>query len=140
MRQLSSIVLLAVTSGVSAAEYRAPTSAIDSGGDFRLSLGETLPGVHVHDRTLGTPRRGEDGKANNAILTFHGTTGSGANSLRPEFAGELIGKNQRLDAGRNYLNLPADIGPGARASPAPAFAPASAGTVTEAGSRPFAGW
>jgi homoserine O-acetyltransferase len=117
MRLLSCIVLLAVTSGLSAAEYLAPTSAVHVGGDVRFSFGETVPGVRVHYRTLGTPRRGEDGRAINAILTLHGTTGSGANFLRPEFAGELFGKNQRLDAERYYLILPTAIGHGGSSKP-----------------------
>ena len=48
---------------------------------------------------------------------LHGTTGSGANFLRPEFAGELFGKGQPLDATRYYLILPDGIGHGGSSKP-----------------------
>ena len=79
--------------------------------------GETLPELRIHYRTLGTPSRGEDGKVNNAVLILHGTTGSGANFLRPEFAGELFGEGQPLDATRYYLILPDGIGHGGSSKP-----------------------
>ena len=85
--------------------------------DFRFASGETLPELRIHYRTLGTPRRGEDGKVDNAVLILHGTTGSGANFLRPEFAGELFGKGQPLDATRYYLILPDGIGHGGSSKP-----------------------
>jgi homoserine O-acetyltransferase len=53
----------------------------------------------------------------NAVLVLHGTTGSGANFLRPEFAGELFGKGQPLDATRYFLILPDGIGHGGSSKP-----------------------
>lgn len=53
----------------------------------------------------------------NAVLILHGTTGHGSNFLRPEFAGELFGKGQLLDAERYYLVLPDGIGHGKSSKP-----------------------
>jgi len=53
----------------------------------------------------------------NAVLILHGTTGHGRNFLRPEFAGQLFGKGQLLDAARYYLILPDGIGHGKSSKP-----------------------
>jgi len=110
-------LLLVVPLPLHAAEYPEPISADHVIRDFRFPSGETLPELRVHYRTLGSPRRGEDGKVINAVLILHGTTGSGANFLRPEFAGELFGKDQPLDATRYLLILPDGIGHGGSSKP-----------------------
>jgi len=117
MRKLVLLLLLIVSSSAVAAGYPEPTSADHVLRDFRFASGETLPELRIHYRTLGTPRRGDDGKVNNAVLILHGTTGNGANFLRPEFAGELFGKGQPLDAGRYFLILPDGIGHGGSSKP-----------------------
>ena len=48
---------------------------------------------------------------------MHGTTGSGAQFIRPEFAGELFGKDQPLDATRFFIVLPDGIGHGKSSKP-----------------------
>ena len=85
--------------------------------DFRFASGEVLPELRIHYRTLGSARRDGHGVVCNAVLILHGTTGSGANFLRPEFAGELFGRGQPLDATRYYLILPDGIGHGASSKP-----------------------
>ncbi len=57
------------------------------------------------------------GVVRNAVLILHGTTGSGASFLRPEFAGELFGKDQPLDAARTFIILPDGIGHGGSSKP-----------------------
>src|SRR5947209_7450880 len=84
---------------------------------FRFASGESLPELRLHYRTLGEPRRDDHGVVRNAVLILHGTTGSGANFLRPEFAGELFGRGQPLDASRDYLILPDGIGHGGSSKP-----------------------
>ncbi len=116
MRKLVVLLSLAAWSS-SAAGYPEPTRADHVLRDFRFASGETLPELRIHYRTLGTPRRGEDGKVVNAVLILHGTTGSGANFLRPEFAGELFNEGQPLDSGRYFLILPDGIGPGGSSKP-----------------------
>jgi homoserine O-acetyltransferase/O-succinyltransferase len=117
MRKLVLLSLLIVSSTSVAAGYPEPTSADHVLRDFRFASGETLPELRIHYRTLGTPRRGDDGKVSNAVLILHGTTGSGASFLRPEFAGELFGERQPLDAGRYFLILPDGIGHGGSSKP-----------------------
>lgn len=85
--------------------------------NFRFRSGEVLPELRVHYRTLGAPRRDEKGVIRNAVLILHGTTGSGAQFMRPEFAGELFGKGQLLDAEKYFLILPDGIGHGKSGKP-----------------------
>ncbi|HSL24153.1 MAG TPA: alpha/beta fold hydrolase [Vicinamibacterales bacterium] len=85
--------------------------------DFRFASGETLPELRLHYRTLGRPERDANGIVRNAVLIMHGTTGSGAQFIRREFAGELFGPGQLLDAARFYIILPDGIGHGQSSRP-----------------------
>jgi homoserine O-acetyltransferase len=85
--------------------------------DFRFASGETLPELRLHYRTLGSPIRDKAGVVRNAVLIMHGTTGSGAQFMRREFAGELFGPGQPLDASRYYIVLPDAIGHGKSSRP-----------------------
>lgn len=85
--------------------------------DFTFASGERLPALRVHYRTLGTPHRGADGQIDNAVLVLHGTGGSGAQFLQPQFADELFGPGQPLDLARFYLVLPDGIGHGNSSKP-----------------------
>ena len=85
--------------------------------DFRFRSGETLPALRLHYRTLGEPRRDANGRVTNAVLIVHGTTGSGAQFLRPSFAGELFEPGGLLDANRYYIVLPDAIGHGDSSKP-----------------------
>src|SRR5262249_45761564 len=73
--------------------------------------------LKVHYRTLGRPRRDQEGQVVNAVLIMHGTTGSSVQFVVDRFAGELFGDGQPLDAGRYYLILPAAIGHGQSSKP-----------------------
>jgi homoserine O-acetyltransferase/O-succinyltransferase len=117
IRNIFLVFVIAASSQVRAADYPEPTSGDHVIRDFRFASGATLPEVRIHYRTLGAPRRGEDSVVRNAVLILHGTTGSGANFLRPEFAGELFGKGQLLDATKYFLILPDNIGHGASSRP-----------------------
>jgi homoserine O-acetyltransferase len=85
--------------------------------DFHFRTGETLPSLRIHYRTLGEPRRDRDGRIVNAVLILHGTGGTGAQFLRPQFAGELFGPGQPLDTARWFIILPDDIGHGGSSKP-----------------------
>src|SRR5437879_8432888 len=106
-----------IASVASAADYPAPTDGDFTIRDFKFQSGETLPELHLHYRTLGTPQKDVQGKTTNAVLIMHGTTGSGAQFIRPEFAGELFGKDQPLDATRFFILLPDGIGRGKSSKP-----------------------
>jgi homoserine O-acetyltransferase len=111
-----SLPLLAA-SLVSAADYPAPTESDFTIRDFKFASGETLPELRLHYRTLGKPEKDAQGKTTNAVLIMHGTTGSGAQFIRPEFAGELFGKDQPLDATKFFIVLPDGIGHGKSSKP-----------------------
>jgi len=100
-----------------AADYPAPTEGDYTIRDFKFISAETLPELRLHYRTLGKPQKDTDGKTTNAILIMHGTTGSGAQFIRPEFAGELFGKDQPLDATKHFIVLPDGIGHGKSSKP-----------------------
>jgi homoserine O-acetyltransferase/O-succinyltransferase len=102
---------------VFAADYPAPTEGDFTIRDFKFTSGETLPELRIHYRTLGKPEKDAQGKTTNAVLIMHGTTGSGAQFIRPEFAGELFGKDQPLDATKFFIVLPDGIGHGKSSKP-----------------------
>ena len=102
---------------VSAAHYPTPTEGDYTIRDFKFQSGETLPELRIHYRTLGKPEKDAQGKTTNAVLILHGTTGSGAQFIRPEFAGELFGKDQPLDTTKFFIVLPDGIGHGKSSKP-----------------------
>jgi homoserine O-acetyltransferase len=108
---------LLAASFASAADYPAPTEADYAIRDFKFASGETLPELRLHYRTLGKPEKDAQGKTTNAVLIMHGTTGSGAQFIRPEFAGELFGKDQPFDATKFFIVLPDGIGHGKSSKP-----------------------
>jgi homoserine O-acetyltransferase len=101
----------------SAADYPAPTEGDHTIRDFKFTSGETMPELRLHYRTLGKPEKDAQGKTTNVVLITHGTTGSGAQFIRPEFAGELFGKDQPLDATKFFIVLPDGIGHGKSSKP-----------------------
>jgi len=85
--------------------------------NFQFTSGEILPALRIHYRTLGHPRRDERGVVSNAALILHGTGSSGARFMDAEFAGELFGPGQPLDASRYFLIVPDAIGHGQSSKP-----------------------
>jgi len=84
---------------------------------FRFRSGETLPELRLHYRTLGEPRRDASGRVVNAVMILHGTGGSGAQFLRPQFADVLFKAGGLLDPAKYYIILPDGIGHGASSKP-----------------------
>lgn len=117
MRTAACLAILVASTATRAADYPAPSQGDHVLREFKFASGEVIPELRIHYRTLGTPRRDERGGVRNAVLILHGTTGSGAGFLRPEFAGELFGKGQPLDATSHYLILPDGIGHGNSSRP-----------------------
>lgn len=85
--------------------------------DFAFHTGERLPELKQHYRTLGTPARNAKGEIVNAIMVLHGTGGTGAQFLRPQFADALYGPGQPLDITRWFIILPDAIGHGGSSKP-----------------------
>ncbi|MDP3655812.1 MAG: alpha/beta fold hydrolase [Brevundimonas sp.] len=100
-----------------AAAQPAPVEGDYTAPDFALSSGQSLPELRMHFRTLGQPRRGADGRIDNAVLLLHGTGGTGAQFLSPQFAGELFGPGQPLDTARYYIVMPDNLGHGGSSRP-----------------------
>src|ERR1043166_6948346 len=87
----------------SAADYPAPTESDFTIRDFKFASGETLPELRLHYRTLGKPTRDAQGRVTNGVLVLHGTGGSGAQFLSPQFASELYGSGQPLDINKYFV-------------------------------------
>src|SRR3989440_9027218 len=102
-------LLIVAAAEVRAAEYPAPTEGDYVIRDFKFTSGETLPELKIHYRTIGKAVKDEKGTVLNAVLITHRTTGSGAQFIRPEFAGERFGAGQPLDAAKFFIVLPDGI-------------------------------
>jgi homoserine O-acetyltransferase len=111
------VCLLAFAMVTHAADYPAPVEADHVLRDFKFSNGAVLPELRLHYRTLGTPKKDSKGIVRNAIWIGHGTGGSGAQFIRAEFAGELFGAGQPLDATKYFIVLPDGIGHGKSSKP-----------------------
>ena len=93
-----------------AADYPQPKEGDWVVRDFRFHTGEVFPEVKLHYTTIGAP-------SGEPVLILHGTAGSGANMLTNDFAGELFGPGQPLDASRYYIILPDALGTGKSTRP-----------------------
>src|SRR5215207_1252868 len=102
---LLAFTLLCSMSAAQAADYPAPVEGEFVLRDFGFSKGQSLPALKIHYRTLGSPKKDAKGVVRNAVLIGHGTGGSGAQFIRPEFAGELFGAGQPLDATQFFIVL-----------------------------------
>jgi homoserine O-acetyltransferase/O-succinyltransferase len=117
-RQLASLLVLACAVLVHA---QSQTTLQPKEGDFVLHdfhfrSGETLPELHLHYATLGTPVRDSRGMVQNAVMILHGTTRSGKVFLNPAYM-TLYGSGQPLDLNRWYVILPDSIGHGKSSKP-----------------------
>jgi homoserine O-acetyltransferase len=103
-------VFSVIALSVEAADYPAPKEGEWIAQNFRFHTGDVMPELRLHYRTVGEPT-GEP------VLILHGTAGSGASFLSPEFAGELFGVGQPLDASKYFIILPDGIGAGKSSKP-----------------------
>ena len=78
--------------------------------DFRFQSGEVLPEVKLHYVTIGAP-------TGQPVLVLHGSSGSSGTMMGKNFAGELFGPGQPLDASKYFLILPDSIGAGRSSKP-----------------------
>ena len=93
-----------------AAAYPAPVEGDWTVRDFRFHTGNILPELRLHYTTVGA-------STGQPVLILHGTNGNGSGFLRPDFAGELFGPGQPLDAATHYIILPDAIGAGKSSKP-----------------------
>ena len=109
-RGAASIVLVCVALSAQAAEYPEPKEGQWIARDFRFHTGEVVAELRIAYRTVGAP-------AGEPVLILHGTAGSGAGMLSPNFAGELFGPGQPLDASKYFIILADAIGAGKSSKP-----------------------
>ena len=110
--------IAAIAALIASAATAAPTvtEADFVSKDVRFSDGKTLPQVKQHYRTLGTPIRNAKGEIINAVMLGHGTGGTGAQFLVPQFA-RLLEPGGTLDAAKYFIILPDAIGHGGSSKP-----------------------
>ncbi len=106
----TAVVLSVSPFSASAADYPAPKEGDWIARDFRFHSGEVMPELRLHYTTIGE-------KTGQPVLILHGTAGSGTGMLTPEFAGELFGPGQALDASKYFIILPDSIGAGKSSRP-----------------------
>src|SRR6266567_9217452 len=106
------LLVFALRPAATAADSPAPTDKDFEIPNFQFKSGDTFPSLRINYRTFGKPKADTAGNVTNAVLILHGTTGNGSNFVRPEFAGELFGPGEPLDASTYYIVLPDGIGHG----------------------------
>jgi homoserine O-acetyltransferase len=104
------IILAAISAPATAADYPVPKQGEWIARDFKFHTGEAMPELRLAYTTVGEPT-GEP------VLVLHGTTGSANSMLTPNFAGELFGAGQPLDATKYYIIIPDSIGHGKSSKP-----------------------
>jgi homoserine O-acetyltransferase/O-succinyltransferase len=93
-----------------AAEYPAPKQGDWIAKDFKFHTGETMPELRLHYTTVGEP-------TGQPVLVLHGSGGDAARMLTAEFAGQLFGPGQPLDASKYYIIIPDGVGHGKSSKP-----------------------
>ncbi|MCS3468039.1 homoserine O-acetyltransferase [Pseudomonas sp. JUb42] len=108
----ASVLLLAgaALAPVSAASLPAATEGEWTAPSFTFHNGEKLDNLRLSYVTVGDPK-------NPAILYLHGTNRPASDMLGKDFAGELFGPGQPLDASRYYIIAPDGIGVGKSSKP-----------------------
>jgi len=107
---IQGLVLALAALSAAAADYPPPKEADWTAREFRFHTGETLRDVKLHYTTIGSPK-------NEPVLVLHGTGSSAASFLNPQFAGELFGPGQPLDAAKYFIILPDALGTGKSTKP-----------------------
>ena len=93
-----------------AADYPAPKQGAWIARDFKFHTGETMPELRLHYTTVGEP-------GGQPVLVLHGSGGDAARMLTADFAGQLFGPGQPLDASKYYIIIPDSLGHGKSSKP-----------------------
>src|SRR4051794_33398076 len=116
-----------------AADYPTPKQGHWIAKDFKFHSGETMPELRLHYTTIGEP----DGEP---VLVLHGSGGDAARMLTAEFAGQLFGPGQPLDASKYYIIIPDGVGHGKSSKPSDGLKTAFPNTITPTWSMPIIAW
>jgi homoserine O-acetyltransferase len=109
LRSLFGLMMLG-TAGSAVAQQPQPQHGDFVIKDFRFHTGEVLPELRLHYQTVGAP-------TGIPVLVLHGSSGSSQSMLGKNFAGELFGAGQPLDASKYFLIVPDSIGGGKSSKP-----------------------
>jgi homoserine O-acetyltransferase/O-succinyltransferase len=93
-----------------AADYPTPKQGDWIARDFKFHSGETMPELRLHYTTIGEP-------SGQPVLVLHGSGGDATRMLTAEFAGQLFGAGQPLDASKYYIIIPDSLGHGKSSKP-----------------------
>jgi homoserine O-acetyltransferase len=93
-----------------AADYQAPKQGDWIAKDFKFHTGATMPELRLHYTTVGEP-------TGQPVLVLHGSGGDASRMLTAEFAGQLFGPGQPLDASKYYIIIPDGLGHGQSSKP-----------------------
>ncbi len=93
-----------------AADYPAPKQGDWIAKNFKFHTGETLAELRLHYTTVGEP-------SGQPVLVLHGSGGDASRMLTADFAGQLFGAGQPLDASKYYIIIPDGIGHGKSLKP-----------------------
>jgi homoserine O-acetyltransferase len=104
------IALALVSFSAVGADYPAPKEADWIARDFKFHTGEVLPELRLHYSTIGAP-------SGQPVLVLHGSGSSAAGMLTADFAGQLFGLGQPLDATKYHIIIPDGIGHGKSSKP-----------------------
>src|SRR6202171_1811096 len=104
----AALIMTSVTA--MAADYPAPKQGDWIAKDFKFHTGATMPELRLHYTTLGEP-------TGQPVLVLHGSGGDATRMLTAEFAGQLFGSGQPLDASKYYIIIPDGIGHGKSSKP-----------------------
>jgi homoserine O-acetyltransferase len=105
-----SAVLLSISMSAMAADYPAPKQGDWTARDFKFHTGETMPELRLRYTTVGEP-------TGQPVLVLHGSGGDAARMLTADFAGQLFGPGQSLDAAKYYIIIPDSLGHGKSSKP-----------------------
>ena len=104
------VALAVLTIAAEAQNYPAPKEGSWIARDFKFHTGEVMPELRLAYTTVGEP-------SGEPVLVLHGTSQSGAAMLTPNFAGELFGPGQALDATKYFIIIPDAVGHGKSSKP-----------------------
>ena len=107
-------VMLLGTICAQGADYPKPEEGTWLVKDFRFHTGEVLPELKLHYMTIGAP-------SGEPVLVLHGSSASSQSMLTDNFAGELFGPGQPLDAAKHFIIIPDSIGSGKSSRPSAAI-------------------
>ena len=106
----SAAAVACIAASALAADYPAPKDGDWIARDFKFHTGEVMPELKLHYVTVGA-------STGEPVLVLHGSSGSSKSMLGNNFAGELFGPGQPLDANKYFIIVPDSIGAGKSSKP-----------------------